>query len=408
MSLTNTECKNAKAKEKSYKLFDGGGLYLEVMPSGKKLWRLKYYYLKTEKRISFGAYPLVSLQEAREKRDAAKKLLLDNQDPSNKRREEAAELKRNADNSFRAVALEWFDVKKVGWKEKYEQKNKRILENDLFPALGARPIKDIKPPELLEVLRKIEGRKAFNIAKKARQLAGMVFNYGIQTGKCEWNAAANLNGALKPVKTVHHRALSEERLPDFLRALERNEPCLNMVTRRAIWFSLLTFQRPGEIRQAQWSEINWDAAEWRLSADKMKMKRDHKVFLSNQALEILREQQDAVSHLNTDWVFPARTGHKKPMSDATVNKAIQALGFGAETTAHGFRALARTVIDERLKFNPEVIERALAHKTNNALGEAYDRSQYIEERRIMMQAWASHLDALLIEDKVIVGKFGVI
>lgn len=406
MALTNTECKNAKPKEKSYKLFDGGGLYLEIAPSGKKHWRLKYYYLKTEKRISFGAYPLVSLQEAREKRDEAKKLLLDNQDPSNKRREDTAELKRNAENTFKAVAKEWLDVKKNGWSEKYLQKNERILENDLYPALGARPIKDIKPPELLDVLRRIEKRGAYDIAKKARQLSGMIFTYGIQTGRCEWNAAQNLKGALTTKKTEHHRSLEANRLPDFLKAIERNEPCLHMRTRRALCFSLLTFQRPGEIRQAQWSEIDWDNKEWRLSADKMKMGRDHIVPLSRQAIAILEEQRDEVGHLNTDWVFPARTGHKKPMSDATVNKAIKALGFGDETTAHGFRSMGRTIIGERLKYNPEVIERALAHKTSNPLGEAYDRTQFLDERKKMFQDWANYLDAALSENKVIVGKFG--
>lgn len=406
MALTDIKCKNAKAKEKSYKLFDSGGLYLEIMPSGKKHWRIKYYYLKKEKRISLGAYPLISLAKAREERDNSKRLLLENIDPSAARKRNIAEIKRNTDNTFKAVATEWLETKRHEWSEAYEKKNVRILNLDLLPHLGDRPIKEIEPPELLEVLKKIEKRGAHDIAKKARQLSGMIFTYGIQTGKCKWNAAQNLKGALKGKKTQHMAALSEKVLPDFLRALERNEARLYEQTRRAIWFSLYTFQRPGEIRQAQFSEISWDDREWHIKAEKMKMRRPHIVPLSDQALQILEQQRDDTSHLNTDWVFPSQSGHKKPMSDGTVNKAIKSMGFGDETTAHGFRALARTLIRERLKIDSEIIEKQLAHKTSNPLGEAYDRTQFLDERVDMMSAWATYLGEMANSRKVIVGKFG--
>ena len=405
MPLTDIQCKNAKPKERPYKLFDGGGLYLEVLTSGKRLWRLKYYFLKKEKRISFGAYPLVSLAEAREKRDNAKKLLIDSIDPSKARKNQKAEISKNAENTFKAIALEWYDLNSERWSKGYAQKNMRILEMNLFPYIGGDPIAEIKPPDLLDCLRKVEKRGALDIATKTKQIAGMVFRYGIQTGKCEWNAAENLNGALKTRKTKHFAAFDEKQLPAFLKALERNEARMFERTRRAVWFSLYTFQRPGEIRQAQWSEIDWEAKEWHISANKMKMRRDHIVPLSHQALEILEAQREEVEHLNTDWVFPSQVKHRNPMSDGTVNKAIKSLGFGDIAVAHGFRALARTTIREKLKYDSEVIEKQLAHKTRNPLGEAYDRTQFLDERKKMMSAWANYVDALASENKVIHGNF---
>ncbi|MCB1783118.1 MAG: tyrosine-type recombinase/integrase [Alphaproteobacteria bacterium] len=405
MPLTDIQCRNAKPREKPYKLFDAAGLYLEILPSGKKLWRLKYYFLKKEKRISFGAYPLVSLADAREKRDHAKRLLIENVDPSKARQNEKAEIGKKAENTFKAVALEWFDLNTERWSKGYAQKNRRILEMNLFPYIGGEPIADIKPPDLLECLRKVEKRGALDIATKTKQIAGMVFRYGIQTGKCEWNAAENLAGALRTRKTTHFAALDEKQLPLFLQALERNEARIFERTRRAVWLSLYTFQRPGEIRQAQWSEIDWEAKEWHISADKMKMRRDHIVPLSRQALEILKAQQEEVEHLNTDWVFPSQVKHKNPMSDGTVNKAIKLLGFGDMAVAHGFRALARTTIREKLRYDSEIIEKQLAHKTRNPLGEAYDRTQFLSERKKMMQDWASFVDTTASNGKVIHGNF---
>jgi len=405
MPLTDIQIRNFKPKEKSYKKSDSAGLYIEIMPTGKKLWRLKYYYLKKEKRISFGAYPLVSLSEAREKRDQAKKQLLNDIDPSKARKNHQNALTKQAGNTFKAVALEWFNLQKDRWSKGYAQKNMRILEMNLFPYIGADPIAKITPPDLLQCLRKVEKRGALDIARKSKQIAGMIFKYGIQTGKCEWNAAANLDGALRPQKTKHYAALEEKDLPLFLKALERNEARIFERTRRAVWFSLYTFQRPGEIRQAQWSEIDWDAKEWRISADKMKMRRDHIVPLSDQAIRILEEQHTEVEHLKSDWVFPSQVKPRNPMSDGTVNKAIQRLGFGKKTKAHGFRALARTLIREKLKYDGEIIEKQLAHKTKNPLGEAYDRTQFLDERKPMMQGWADYLDSMVMNNMIIYTDF---
>ena len=406
MPLTDIQCKNAKPKDRSYKIFDGGGLYLEVLPTGKRLWRLKYYYLKKEKRISFGAYPLVSLLEAREEREKAKKLLLHHMDPSTHRRNKKSEISKNAQNTFKVTALEWYEMNTDRWSEGYAQKIMRILEIYIFPDLGTQPIKEITPPGLLDVLKKIEKRGNLETAHKARQYCGMIFRYGIQTGKCERDAAADLKGAIKTRQANHFKAFNIKTLPQFIQALERNESRIYERTRRAVWLSLYTFQRPGEIRQAQWSEIDWDAAEWHIAAEKMKMRRDHIVPLSDQAISILREQQKEVGKINTDWVFPSQIKPRNAMSDGTVNKAIKRLGFGDMAVAHGFRALARTTIRERLHYDSEIIEKQLAHKTNNPLGEAYDRTQFLDKRKVMMQEWADYIDTLSKYGEVVKARFG--
>lgn len=395
MKLTDSKIKAAKPKDKAYKIFDGGGLYIEILPSSKKLWRFKYYFLKKEKRISFGAYPLVTLSEARDMREDAKRLLIKEIDPSTARKEHKINVTRNAENTFKAVALEWHDTKKSGWSENYAYKMMKGLEKNVFPFIGDRPIREITPPELLEkCLRNIEKRGSLDIASRTKQICAQVFRYAIQTGRCEWDAAKHLQGALKTHKKEHFRTIEIERVPEFLKALERNEIRLFEQTRRAVWLSLYTFQRPKEIRMARWQDINFDEGMWSIPADIMKMKRPHKVPLSKQAIEVLKAQEKDNQHLNSEWVFPSQRGHKKPMSDGTVNKAIKRLGYGKEMVAHGFRALARTTIREKLKYDSEVIERQLAHKASGALGDAYDRTQFIEERTEMMQAWADYLDSL--------------
>lgn len=406
MKLTDKTIKAAKPKDKPYKMPDGGGLYLLVNPNGAKYWRKKYRFGGKEKLLSFGTYPLITLAEAREARDKAKKQLKMSIDPSFAKQEDKRCTIRNTQNTFKAVALEWLDIKKDEWSEGYTQKNLRCLEMNIFPYLGTRPIADITPPELLDCLRKVEKRGAYDIATKTKQIAGMVFRYGIQTGKCEWNAAENLNGALKTKKTAHFRTLNIKEVPDFLKALIRNEARLYERTRRAVWLSLYTFCRPVEIRKARWEDIDFEEKLWIIPAEFMKMRREHIVPLSGQAIEVLKEQQEEVSVLNTPWVFPSQVRPREPMSDGTVNKAIKRLGYGKDMVAHGFRALARTNIREKLGYESEVIERQLAHKASGALGEAYDRTQFIDKRKVMMQDWANFIDSLGSEGKVIRARFG--
>lgn len=408
MKLTDRTCKAAKEKAKQYKLSDGGGLYLLVRPTGSKLWQMKYRYLGKEKTLSIGQYPIITLAEAREARLDAKRLLAQNPpiDPMAKKAENKRKAMRNVENTFKAIALEWHTLNKDRWSAGYAQKIIRCLERNLFPYIGTRPIGEITPPELLDALRKVESRGALEIASKTKQIAGMVFRYSIQTGKCEWNAAENLGGALKTKKTKHFRTLDAKQLPAFLKALERNEARLYERTRRATWLSIYTFCRPVEIRKARWQDIDFEERIWTIPAEMMKMRRDHVVPLSRQALAVLQEQKEEIEVLNTEWVFPSQVRPRNPMSDGTVNKAIKRLGYGKDMVAHGFRALARTTIREKLGYESEIIERQLAHKASGALGEAYDRTQFLEQRTKMMQEWGDYLDAVASDGKVIKARFG--
>lgn len=405
MPLTKIQCENAKPKEKPYKISDSAGMYLEVMPNGSKYWRLKYRWLGKEKRLALGIYPVITLAEAREKRDEARKLLGKGIDPSAVKKQEKRQTLIDAHNTFQTVALEWMDVQKDGWSEGYAQKVLRRMEMHLFPYIGNRPISQITPPELLDCLRKVEKAGALDMAGRAREVCGQVFRYGIQTGRCERDAAADLRGALKAGKTEHFRTLDAKELPDFIHALKENKARIFERTRRAVWLSLLTFGRPKEIRMAQWSDIDLDTAQWSIASEMMKSRRDHIVPLSKQALAILKEQKEETGHINTNYVFPSQIHPKKCMSDGTVNRAIERLGFGEQMVAHGVRALARTTIREKLGYDSEIIEKQLAHKTKNPLGEAYDRTQFLSQRVKMMQEWADYLDTAATKGQIITPNF---
>lgn len=404
MPLTNNECQKAPARDKPYKLSDSGGMYLEVMPNKSKYWRLKYRFLGKEKRLALGVYPTVTLAEAREKREAARKLLSAGADPAMTKKQEKRKAIINAANTFEAVAREWHEIQRERWSTGHAANVLHRMEVNVFPYIGSLPIAQITPPELLECLRRIEKRGALELVSSIKQNCGQVFRYGIQTGRGERDPAADLKGALKTNKTKHYAALEAKDIPAFVKALESNEARLFARTRRAIRFSMLTFCRPGEIRQAQWSEIDFETATWMIPSHKMKMKRDHVVPLSRQAIEILKEQKEETAAFDTEWVFPSQHKPRQCMSDGTVNRAIQRLGFGESTVAHGFRALARTTIRENLDYDSEIIERQLAHKASGPLGEAYDRTQFLDKRRKMMQEWANYLDAA-IHTNVIHPKF---
>ena len=405
MKLTDTKCKNAKPAKKLQKLSDGKGLYLEVTTKGAKYWRLKYRMNGKEKRLALGVYPEVTLRQARTATDKARELIAQNIDPSAEKKAQKKKALTKSENTFKAVALEWHRTKNNQWTHKYGHTIMRRLEANIFPALGNRPISEITPPELLDVLRQIEKRGSYDVLKRTTQVCGQIFRYGIQTGRCDRDAAADLKGALQTAQTSHFRTINLKQLPDFLRALERNEARIYERTRRAVWLSLYTFCRPVEIRTARWSDIDFDSKLWTIPAHMMKMKRDHVVPLSKQVIRLLKEQKEEVAPLNTDWVFPSQNKLKDPMSDGTVNKAIKRLGFGDDMVAHGFRALARTTIREELEYDSEVIEKQLAHKSAGSLGEAYDRTQFIGKRKKMMQDWADFVDAQASENKVIHARF---
>jgi integrase len=400
MKLTDTACRTAKPLGKAYKKADGGGLYLLVNKDGSKYWRMKYRFGGREKLLSFGTYPLLSLAEAREMRDRAKKQLTGGIDPGVQKKKDKREITRNSQNTFKAIALEWHANQKERWSEKHYQNVLHRMETDIFPHIGSLPLANIEAPDLLDVLRKIEKRGALDLAGRTRQICGQVFRYGIQTGKCSRDPSSDLKGALKTRKTKHFAALDIKEVPEFLESIKRNDARLYSRTRRAIELSMLTFVRPGELRKATWNEFDFDEKQWTIPAERMKMKRAHIVPLSKQAIKILMEQKEETDHLNTPYVFPSQIRPRDPMSDGTVNVALKKLGYKGRMNAHGFRALARTAIREKLGYEPDVIEAQLAHKAAGPLGEAYNRAQFLEQRTKMMQDWANYIDTLASQNVV--------
>ena len=393
--LNDMACKTAKAKTKPYKKSDSGGLYLLVNPNGAKLWRFKYRFLGKEKLLAIGAYPLFSLAEAREARDAAKKLLATGIDPMSRRREDRRKAVRSAQNTFKTVALEWYEKRRRSWSTSHCLHVKRRLELDLFPHLAARPIDAIDAPELLDVLRRIERRGSLELVRKVKQICGGIFRYGIATGVCGRDLSADLKGAFETRKTKHYPSLPIEELPAFLKALERNDARLFHRTRRAIRVLMLTFVRTTELIAAQWPEFDLDNAQWVIPAERMKTGQPHIVPLSLQVLALLKEQREETGHLDTDWVFPGQVRAKQHMSNNTILSAIGALGYRGKMTGHGFRALAMSTIKEKLGYRHEVVDRQLAHQHQSKIDRAYDRAQFLDERETMMQVFADYIEGIV-------------
>ena len=398
MALTDTACKKAKAKDKPYKLSDGGGLYLEVMPNGSKYWRQKYRFAGCEKRLALGVYPDVSLKLARSRRDEARAQVASGIDPGLARK--AAKLAEAGAESFEAVAREWMATTALKRTNSTNKTIKTRVEADLFPWIGKRPIADIKAPELLAVLRRVESRGSVIVAKRLRQVAGQVFRYAVATGRAERDPTGDLRGALRsPPAEKHHAALTTPKeVGALMRAIDAYQG--QFVTRCALQLSPLLFVRPGELRAAEWSEFDLEKAEWRIPAHKMKMRQAHIVPLSNQAIAILEELEPLTGHgvpAKPDaprYVFPGARTKTRPMSNNTICACLRRSGYdGDQMSAHGFRAMARTLLAER-GWKPDAIERQLAHKASGPLGAAYDRAQFLDERREMMQAWSDHLDDL--------------
>jgi integrase len=401
MPLTDTAVRNAKRREKPQKLSDGGGLHLLVNPDGARYWRLAYRYHGRQKTLALGVYPIVSLADARMARDGAKLLLARNIDPSQARKEQKRAARLSADNTFEIVAREWCENQRDGWAALYRDYVMRRLEADVFPEIGSRPIAEIEPPELLAVLRKVEKRGAVEIAKRLRQTVGQVFRYGIVTGRAKRDPSVDLKGALKASgRRAHHKAMPREDLPIFLRALSTYDG--EARTRLGLHLAVLTFVRTTELRAARWDEVDLETAEWRIPAERMKMRDPHIVPLSRQAVEIFAELRSIAGQSN--YVFPS-AGTEGFMSNNTMLFAMYRLGFHGRATVHGFRAVASTLLNE-MGFHPDCIERQLAHDERNKVRAAYNHAQYLPERRRMMQLWANYLDDLAGGAKVIVHQFG--
>ncbi|WP_369291027.1 tyrosine-type recombinase/integrase [Burkholderia pseudomallei] len=388
MALTDVTIKNAKPGEKPIRLFDGGGLYLEIAPAGGKWWRLKYRFGGKEKRISLGVYPDVSLKDARERRDAARKQLAHGADPGDAKKARKAASEERATNSFELVAREWFARYAPGWASSHADKIIQRLERDLFPWIGGRPVAEITAPELLSVLRRIEGRGAKDTAHRALQNCGQIFRYAVATGRAERDLSGDLRGALAPLKHEHYAAITDPvKAGELLRAIDGFKG--TFVVKCALQLAPLLFVRPGELRKAQWSGFDLDKAEWRYIVTKTGT--EQLVPLSTQAVAFLRELRDLTGQ--HQHVFPGRDP-RKPMSEAAINAALRRMGYDTKTeiTGHGFRAMARTILHEELHVRPEVIEHQLAHRVPDTLGTAYNRTKFLKERRMMMQQWADYLD----------------
>lgn len=392
MPLTFQQIRNAKPRSKPFKLYDEGGLYLLVARDGSRGWRLKYRFEGKERLISLGVYPEIDLKTARQRRDQARKLLAEGVDPSAARQAEKAAKRAAGANSFEAVAREWFAKYSASWAKSHSEKILRRLEREVFPYLGHRPVSEITAAELLGVIRRIEARGLIETAHRTLQNCGRVFRYAVATARAERDPSSDLRGALPPKREEHFAAFTDpKKLGDLLRAMDAYQGTFTVNV--ALRLAPILFVRPGELRQAEWAEIDFEKAEWNIPAEKMKSGEPHLVPLPRQAVEALRELYP-LTGLGR-YVFPSARSIHRPMSNNAVLAALRNLGFGKdEVTGHGFRATARTLLEEQLKYRPEIIEQQLAHNVRDPLGRAYNRTKHLEERRAMMQAWADYLDQL--------------
>ncbi len=396
--LSEVKVRNANPQANEYKLFDGGGLFLLINPSGCKLWRLRYLFYKKEKKLSLGIYPEISLLDARKRRDEARSQLAHGIDPSAVRKaQKQANIQET--ETFEIIAREWHERFKSNWTIEYASKIMSRLVGDVFPYIGAKPINEIKAPELLTVLRRVEARGTFELAHRIRTICGQVFRYAVATGRAEHDPAADLRGALAPVKTINRAAIIEpKKAGALLRAIEDYQG--SFVVKCALRLAPLVFVRPGELRHAEWTEINFENAEWNIPASKMKMRQPHLVPLSKQAIEILRQVKEYTGA--SRYVFPSGRTFDRPMSDNAILAALRRMGYDKdEMSGHGFRAMARTILDEVLQVRPDFIEHQLAHAVRDPNGRAYNRTSHLAERKKMMQTWADYLDGLKIGAKVL-------
>uniref|UniRef100_I2PZX6 Integrase n=1 Tax=Desulfovibrio sp. U5L TaxID=596152 RepID=I2PZX6_9BACT len=403
MALTDVAVRNAKPGPKTIRLKDERGLHLEISPKGGKWWRLRYWISGKERLISLGTYPEISLKDARERRDEARKLIANGIDPSQARKDgkAAAEAQVAEDaNTFEVVARDWHAKQVKAWSEGHAAKVLGRMEQHLFPAFGNVPISTLRAPAILPTLRDIEDKGNHETAKRLRQYCEAVFAFAISTGRAERNVGADLRGALAPCRVKNRPAIIDPKgVAELLRAIDGYQG--SPITLAALRLAPLVFVRPGELRQAEWSEIDLDAADgprWSIPAEKMKMRRDHIVPLSKQAVEIITDLHALTGH--DRFLFPCNRTNGRCMSNMTLNAALRRLGYEqGEHCAHGFRAMASTLLNE-LGWNGDLIERQLAHAERNSIRAAYNRAEYLPERRKMMQAYANYLEKLKAGAKV--------
>lgn len=399
MKLNNTIIKNTKATGKTQKLSDGRGMFLEISPTGNKWWRYKYRIDGKEKKLALGVYPEVTLKEAREKLSKARKLVSEGIDPIQNKLALKNSRIEESKNTFEVIAREWHSRNIEKWTPKHGSTILKRLEQNIFPTLGKAPISKILPQHLLETLSKVENRGAIDTAHRILQYCTKICRYAILTNRLEQDFTIGVKEVLKPHQKKHLAAITDpEKISGLLESI--NNYSGYPITKLALKLLPLVFVRPGELKNAEWSEIDLSKAEWNIPAERMKMRQPHLVPLSKQALLILKEAKLMTSH--SKYVFPSITSSKRPISDNTLNLALRRMDYTKEEmTAHGFRAMARTLLDEELKFRPDIIEHQLAHAVKDPNGRAYNRTKHLDERIKMMQDWADYLDRLKFKTKVI-------
>lgn len=391
MALTNIQVKNTIAKDKPYKLPDGDGLILLVKPMGGKYWQFRYRFLGKEQLISFGTYPEITLQEAREKRGDARRHIRNGQNPSSVRQEEKRQNRLSASNTFETVALEWLAQQENGWGTTHASKIRKRLVKHVFPVFGDKPINSIGPLALLEFFKRIEEGGSTEIPHRLQNYCSRIFRYAVLTERCRDNPCFNLKGTLKSHKITNYPRIPIKELPEFLANLE--QVSTSEQNKLALKFLMLTLVRQGEMRQAKWDDIDWEAKEWRLPAQSTKMKVEHVVPLSTQALEVLKQLRDLTGQNHHGLLFPSQNRQKNPgMSENTLSMVINKMGYKDQMVPHGCRGVASTHLNETNKFPTDAIERQLAHKPKNAVRAAYNHAEYMHIRRPMMQYWGDYME----------------
>ncbi|MCH5051055.1 tyrosine-type recombinase/integrase [Pectobacterium aquaticum] len=389
MPLTDVKVRSAKPEDKAYKLTDGEGMHLMVHPNGSKYWRLQYRFDGKQKTLALGVYPEITLSEARQRRDEAKRQIATGTDPSEQKKVDKQLRQTLVDNTFKAIALEWHEYKRPNWSKGYAEDIMEAFENDIFPDIGKRPVAEIKPLEMLTSLRKLEKRGVLDKLRKIRQACNQVFRYAIVTGRAENNPASELASALPPPKATHYPHLLPDELPDFLRALSTYSG--SKVTQLATRILMLTGVRTIELRQAEWKEFDFEKGLWEVPKERMKMRRPHLVPLSDQVIDALQQLYAVTGRYNL--VFPGRNDITKPMSEASINQVLKRIGYHGKATGHGFRHTMSTILHEQ-GYNTAWIELQLAHVDKNTIRGTYNHAQYLEQRRGMLQWYGDFIDGL--------------
>lgn len=392
MSLSDLDCRHAKPAVSAYRLFDSGGLYLHVMPTGKRVWRLKYRFLGKEKLLTLGSYPGVTLIKAREKRDLAKQTLETGIDPGQQKKDEKVLAQFKQAQTVQLVALEWYNRNLPTWSPSYAKNVLSRLQQNIFPFIGNQPIASLTVQQVLICLQKVEDRKRYDLAHRVLQMMGQIMRYAVITERADRDITADMKGALKKYVKGHFAAIEIDQLPQLIKAIELNEARLFKQTILALKLIMLTFVRTSELINATWDEFDLENKVWSIPAERMKMRKAHIVPLSKQVIAILQQLSELFG--GQGYILPSAFRKNKPISNNTILKALDRLKYGKVMTGHGFRALAMSAIKEKLDYRHEVVDRQLAHLPKSKVDKAYDRAQFLPERTAMMQDWADYIDTL--------------